>query len=120
MKSPIHLYDELKAKRFVQKIPRYDPIKGLGNKSGVQKTDGLSEYQAAYRIYPSQPRRKCVYPVQNKKDYSGSTKLTTTYKQDYVRHDDKDVKVRKYFQTKFLSPQMQSNMKGVTKFLITR
>lgn len=73
-------------------LPKYNCTNALARQlHQMSKTKGMSEYQAAYRKYPFQRPRDCVRPMSNKMDnVTSSTLMTTTYKKDYVFHEDEN------------------------------
>lgn len=72
--------------------PKYNPTNAMARRLfQMRKTEGMSEYQAAYRKYPFQKPRDCVRPTSKKIETGmASSLMTTTYKKDFVYHEDKD------------------------------
>ncbi|XP_061177837.1 uncharacterized protein LOC133186619 [Saccostrea echinata] len=90
--TPAKIINSEKKRDVKTGAPQYDPTNRLARRLHLMsKTEGMSEYQAAYRKYPFQRPRNCVRPVSNKMDNGKLSKLMlTTYQKDYVFHEDKN------------------------------
>ncbi|XP_062606885.1 stabilizer of axonemal microtubules 1-like [Saccostrea cucullata] len=89
--SPAEIINTGKKSNVKTGASQYDPTNRLARRLRLlSKTEGMSEYQAAYRKYPFQRPRNSVRPVSNKMDNGKLSLMMTTYQKDYVFHEDKN------------------------------